>query len=590
MSVFKTVTHNVDFCVIGGGLSGMIAAISAARKGIKVALMGDRPVLGGNCSSEIRMWICGGAQRGDNNRETGIIEEITLESLNRNPTKNYTIWDTILYEKVRLEPNIKMILNCSCLDATMDGDKIQDITGWQLTTQTYQKVTAKIFADCSGDSILAPLTGAEFMIGREAKSDFNETIPPDHADKRTMGLSCLIQGKETNGPVEFVLPSWAEKFETCDLQPYRLPKEMVGQCRENFWYLELGGMQDTIGDTEEIRDKLLGIALGMWDYVKRNVPNMENWELDWMGFLPGKRESRRYVGEQVLTENDVLSQGKFDDIVAYGAWSMDDHHPGGFRSEEKPTIFHYAPSPYGIPYRVMYSKNIANLMFAGRNISTTHAALSSTRVMGTCSVIGQAVGTAASIAIRENELPRDVYKNNLDELRQTLMLDDCYLPFTSYKTSELTKKAKIVSNSTDAENLRNGKNRKIGDNDNGCFLDLGSSVQYDFDTEVDISKIRIVFDSDLNREKDRDIDGKLNREVISNYPINRAKAKTPSTITKAYTIKALIDGVYQNIYTQDNNYQRLAVIDCNVKTSSIKFVPTQTWGSEKAHIFCLDVF
>jgi len=172
MAVFKTITHNVDFCVIGGGISGMLAAISAARHGVQVALMGDRPVLGGNASSEVRMWVSGCATHGDNNRETGILEEILLESSYRNPTKNYSIWDSILYEKVKMEANITLILNCSCLDVTMEGSKIKDITGWQLTTQMYHKVNATIFADCSGDSILAPLTGAQFMIGREAKYSY----------------------------------------------------------------------------------------------------------------------------------------------------------------------------------------------------------------------------------------------------------------------------------------------------------------------------------------------------------------------------------------------------------------------------------
>ena len=155
--------HKVDLCVVGGGLAGMCAAIAAARHGAKVALMQDRPVLGGNASSEVRMWICGA--HGENNRETGIIEEIMLENRYRNPLRNFSIWDSILYEKVRFEPNITLLLNCSCTDATVDDDRIRSVTGWQLTTQTWHTVEADLFADCSGDSILAPLTGAEFRMG-----------------------------------------------------------------------------------------------------------------------------------------------------------------------------------------------------------------------------------------------------------------------------------------------------------------------------------------------------------------------------------------------------------------------------------------
>lgn len=588
MSVFKTITHNVDFCVIGGGIAGMLAAISAARHGVRVALMGDRPVLGGNASSEVRMWISGCAIHGDNNRETGILEEIMLESLHRNPTKNYSIWDSILYEKVKMEPNIKLILNCSCLDATMEGDKIKDITGWQLTTQMYQKVYARIFSDCSGDSILAPLTGAQCMIGREAKSQFNESIAPDFADKRTMGMTCLIQGRETTSPVKYTAPVWAEKYKKEDLLPYRLPS-MGGQKRDNFWYMELGGMGDSIADTEELRDELLGIAFGMWDYVKNNCPDMDNWDLDWVGFLPGKRESRRYIGDYILHENDVIAEGKFDDLVAYGGWSMDDHHPEGFRTKEKPTIYHKAPSPYGIPYRTMYSKNIANLMFAGRNISATHAAMSSTRVMATCGIIGQAVGTAVSIAIKENTTPRGVYDNHIQELKNLLMQDDCYLPFNSYEQSDISKTAMVKSSADNAENVRNGHNRKIAKTDNGCYIEKDGYVQYDFSEATDISKIRIVFDSDLNRKTNKDVDGVYNREMISNYPLNRAMAQTPATLTKAFSIFALIDDKFEKIYEENENYQRLIHIVCTVKTKSIKLIPHKTWGSEKCHIFCFDI-
>ena len=169
---FQTIEHDVDLCVVGGGLAGMCAAIAAARGGSEVALVHDRPVLGGNASSEIRMWICGA--QGDNDRETGIIEEIELASLYRNPDKLYPAWDAILYEKVRCEPNITLLLNCSVFDAATDGDRIASVTGWQGTAQRMHKIRAALFADCSGDSVLAPLTGAQYRVGREAAAEFGE--------------------------------------------------------------------------------------------------------------------------------------------------------------------------------------------------------------------------------------------------------------------------------------------------------------------------------------------------------------------------------------------------------------------------------
>ncbi|MBR5586368.1 MAG: FAD-dependent oxidoreductase, partial [Clostridia bacterium] len=254
-----------DLCVIGGGIAGMLAAISAAREGINVVLMHERPVLGGNASSEIRMWICGA--RGENNRETGILEEIALENLYRNPTKNYPIWDTVLFDFVKREKNITLLLNCTCMDAqTESGNfadgrdvKIKSVTGYQMTTQSFIEVSAKYFCDSSGDSILAPLTGANFRLGREAASEFDEITTTDVEDKMTMGMSCLVYGRETTKDVKYTPPTWAGKLTDKDFENREpdLYDEM-----ENFWYLELGGDRDTIGDTEILRDELVSIAAG----------------------------------------------------------------------------------------------------------------------------------------------------------------------------------------------------------------------------------------------------------------------------------------------------------------------------------------
>ena len=175
----RTVRHDVEFCVVGGGMAGLCAAVAAARLGVKTVLMHDRPVLGGNAYSEVRMWICGASAHGENLRETGIIEEIQLENLYRNNYPNYSVWDSILYEKAAFQENLTLLLNCSCCGAeTIDG-RILSVKGWQLTTETWHEVKADYFADCSGDSILAPLTGAEFRQGREASSEFNESIAPE---------------------------------------------------------------------------------------------------------------------------------------------------------------------------------------------------------------------------------------------------------------------------------------------------------------------------------------------------------------------------------------------------------------------------
>ena len=226
----KTINHRADFCVVGGGLAGMCAAIAAARHGAKTVLMHDRPVLGGNASSEVRMWVCGA--HGKNNRETGIIEEIQLENLYRNNYPNYSIWDSILYEKARFQPNLTQLLNCSCVDAAVRSARIASVKGWQTTAETWHTVEAGLFADCSGDSVLAPLSGAQFRIGREAASEFNEDIEPPVAARKTMGMSCLIQARETDRPQRFVAPAWANVYASDADLPNRYHLLQGGQ---NFW-------------------------------------------------------------------------------------------------------------------------------------------------------------------------------------------------------------------------------------------------------------------------------------------------------------------------------------------------------------------
>ncbi len=572
----RTKIHNVDFCVVGGGLAGLCSAISSARHGISVALIQDRPVLGGNASSEIRMWV--GGAHGKNNKETGILEEIMLENMYRNPGRNYSIWDSILYEKAKFEKNITLLLNCSCNDLQKEGSKIKSVKCWQLTTQTWHIINADLFADCSGDSILAPLSGAEFRIGRESASEFNEDIEPEEADNKTMGMSCLIQARETDKPQKFIPPKWAYKYLSDDDLPYRNHDVRTS----NFWWIELGGEQDTIYDTEEIRDELLKVAFGVWDHIKNHGDHgAENWTLDWVGFLPGKRESRRYVGDHIITQNDVRSEGRFDDIVAYGGWSMDDHHPGGMRWKGQPTIFHPAPSPFGIPYRSLYSRNVENLLFAGRNISATHAAMSSTRVMATCAIIGQAVGTSASIAIQNDLSPRGVYQQKIKELKQRLMDDDCYLPWNIREIPKLTKEAQLTASEGGPEPLRNGIDRPIGEVDNGWFGNTGSWIQYSFNIPQRVKELRFIFDSDLNR---------AGLNMPCNYPLNAEPLSVPKTMIRSFRVEFLNanDEVIE-VKEENNNYQRLVRIKTDIITNKIKFIPISTWGADKFHVFAWDI-
>lgn len=569
----REIVYNVDFCVVGGGLSGLCAAIAAARHGVKTLLMHDRPVLGGNASSEIRMYICGA--RGENLKETGILEELQLENLYRNPNINYSLWDSVLYGKAMTQENLTLLLNCSCLDAEMEGNVIKSIKGWQGTAETYHIVNAKLFADCSGDSILAPLTGADFRMGREAQSEYGEPLAHEEADDKTMGMSCIMQLRDTGKPQKFIPPTWANKYPNED---ELMNKNHTPAC--NFWWLELGGEEDTIHDTEKIRHELLKTALGIWDHMKNYGDHgVDNYVLEWLEFLPGKRESRRYLGDHILTECDIEAGGKFDDIIAYGGWPLDDHFPEGFKYKggKKTNRVNPTPAPYGIAYRCLYSRNIDNLFFAGRNISTTHLAMSSTRVMGTCSMVGQAVGTAASIAIRENVSPRGVYEKYIDELQQTLMGDDCYLPNLRKRIAPFLANAKITSSSNDASALINGIDRMVGEEENAWICREGDWAQLEFEGEVHLSKIRIVFDSDLK-------DPKWMSHI---YPLGENLRTLPKCLVKGYTLSYRQGGQWYDIVNEEENYQRNAVHKTDITADAIRLKVNASHGAEEFRVFSL---
>jgi len=569
---FEVVEHEADVCIVGGGMAGLCAAIAAARHGARVVLMQDRSVLGGNASSEIRMWICGA--RGGDNKETGLLEEIMLENYYRNPALKYALWDTILYEKAQFQDNLTLLLNCTCNDLTMDGHRIASVKGWQLTTQTWHVVKAKYFSDCSGDSVLR-ISGAEFRHGREAGDEFQEVYALEEPDRKTMGNSVLIQLREVDEHVPFVAPKWAHKYKDGDL-PHR-PLMPRGN---NFWWLEIGGTGDTIAGTEGQRDELLKIAFGVWDYIKNHPDGRgHKWELEWIGALPGKRENIRYVGDHILTQNDIEAEGRFDDMVAFGGWTMDDHPPEAFHYPGPPTTFHPAPSPYGIPYRVLYSRNIENMFFSGRNISATHMGLSSTRVMATCAVMGQAMGTAAALAVQHACSPREVL-THMRELQATLMDDDCYLPWHARPIPEISRQARLSASVGDPEPVRNGIDRSIKGVDNGWWGPLGASIEYHFDAPTQISRVRFTFDSNL----------KDNKRMPCSYPLKGNRVQVPEMMTRAFDVEILDDtGNWQCVQRVRDNYQRLVRRPLEAVTRGVRFVVRESWGMDQVHLFAFDV-
>lgn len=597
-------SRRADVCVVGGGLAGTCAAIAAARHGAKVVLMQDRPMLGGNASSEIRMWVSGAGSRVRNLQETGLMEEILLENMHRNPSRNFSVWDSILYEKVKAESNIELLLNCACCFADCEYPVIKSVTGFQLTTYTWQKVEADVFIDCSGDSILAELSDAEFMVGREAKETFGESFGVDVADKKTMGMSLMIQAHETDHKCEFIAPDWAYKFTTDEEMKFK-PHECLDKIGTNFYWIELGGEADSIHDTEEIRDELIKIAYGVWDHMKNQGEHgADNWELDFIGFLPGKRESRRYVGDYILTQNDVENGRQFPDEVAYGGWQIDNHLPGGFAmsgAKEGHLQKKRLTEPYGIPLRSLYSKNVENLMFAGRNISASHIAFATVRVMGTCGVMGQAVGTAAALMTKYGMTARELCAEKIGELQDVLMEDDCFLPGLKRKISPLCTPETLSAVWGDPSALLNGTERKIWGNDNGYWGMCDRAITYTFKEKTHISDFRLIVDSDLDREYTEgnpavlNISATLFRRIDYNY----TTFGFPKCMLKSFKIEALDErGEWQTVYETHNNYQRMIRKPLDIDTTAIRLIPLgtyfseamwNTYGSAQAHIFAFEV-
>lgn len=462
----RKVTIQNDLTVIGGGLSGICAAIAAARSGIKVSLINDRPVLGGNSSSEIRVWISsaqtGEAVKSSCNyfaRETGIIEEILIENRYKNPEGNPHIWDTILLDFIKKEKNIELFLNTYINKVEKKNNIIKNVKGFQLRTNKNYKFTSKLFLDSTGDGVIAYNSGAEYLLGREGKDKFNESLAPEEADNFTMGNTIFFYTKDVGKPVKFKPPEFA-------YSPEELPfledefhgvyiDERASGC--DYWWFEYGGLKDIILEDSEITDELQKIVWGIWDHIKNSGKyDADNLTLEWIGSLPGKRESRRFIGKYILNQNDIQKQCRFPDAVGHGGWPLDIHPPAGIYADTSPCS-QIPVGIYDIPFRTLYSKDIKNLFLAGRDHSASRIAFSSTRIMGTCSVMGQAVGIAASLAIKYECNPDQIYNNHIEELQQLLLKDDVYI--ISKRNEDLSDKAR--KSKITASSQRDCKNRRI---------------------------------------------------------------------------------------------------------------------------------
>jgi hypothetical protein len=442
-----------DLAIVGGGLAGTCCAITAARAGIRVALIQDRPVLGGNASSEVRMVVSGATASMSNNnrfaREGGVVDEFLLENAYRNPEGNPLISDAILLEMVSEEQDLRLLLNTAVFEMEKrDSRTIASVRGFCSQNQTVYEVHAPLFCDASGDGILGYLAGAAFRMGAESKEEFGEGLAPDAASGELLGHTIYFYSKDAGKPVRFIAPRFALEEITRIKRWQRINAADQG-CQ--YWWIEYGGRLDTVHDTEEIKWELWRIVYGIWNHIKNSgkFPEAENLTLEWVGAVPGKRESRRFEGDILLTQNDLVGRRRFPDTVSYGGWSLDLHPADGIYADGDACHQWHSKGVYSIPYRALYSRNICNLFLAGRLISATHAAFGSTRVMATCAHNAQAVGMAAAICCRYGLLPAEAASPPwIGLLQRELACAGQYIPgYRLDDPDDLAKQATVTASS-----------------------------------------------------------------------------------------------------------------------------------------------
>ncbi|MCG3150467.1 MAG: hypothetical protein PCFJNLEI_03953 [Verrucomicrobiae bacterium] len=596
----KTHKLDCDILVAGGGPAGVPCAIAAARQGAKVILCQDRPVLGGNASSEVRMHIVGANSMRPGEdlvleaRETGIIEEIRLENAVRNAQRSPSMMDLILYEKCRAESNLTLLLNTTVTGATVTDGTITTVEAVRFSTADRFQISGKVFVDCTGDGGLGVAAGAAFFRGREAREQFGESLAQPVADTKTLGSSLMFMARKHDRPMPFVAPAWARKFTEDDfkLRDHTQAGNEYG-LEYGYWWIEWGGHLDTIKDNEIIRDELLAILLGVWDHIKNGgAHGAENWALEWFGMLPGKRESRRFIGQHILTESDVMGSKPYADAIAYGGWPIDIHPPAGVdQKDEHPCVQTPVPQLYDIPLRCCVARDLKNLMFAGRNMSATHVAFASTRVMATCAVVGEGVGVSAAYAATTGLSPAALAGRPaaLREIRQRLLREDVYLIGVRPDESDnLARHARITASSEHrdgpATNVISGQNRCLQGprsvaperqqpgSHRWMSTSLPAWLELRWEQPVTIGDLEIIFDTGLHRH--------LTLTMSDEY-LQRMHwgAGQPETVKDF-----LVEADAQPVARVTGHWQRQWALRQKLTCRTLRITVLATWGLDHARV------
>ena len=444
-----------DLVVVGGGLAGTCAALSAARRGLSVALVQDRPVLGGNGSSEVRVWPEGHTHKEPYPHIGDIVTEI-LPPINKKTAENK--WfrtmngtaasnfdDQLKLDIVRAEPRIKLLTNHRAIKTLTSGNRITAVVAERTETGRRLLLKGTLFADCTGDAKLGFQSGADYEYeyspaAPQMGSSNLFNVMDASKEEEVLGCECkdksalMTQYEEGDYEQPFPRCPWALDLSDKPF-PGRLRENATGSVEDlekfaNGWYWESGFLKDQINDIELIRDHNFRAMYGAWDALKNVDGLYKNFRLGWAAFIAGKRESRRLMGDIILDGADFKKQKDWDDKAFPCSWHIDLHFPEekyqqGFEGNEfisdytRGKEYRYG-GLYWAPYRTLYSRNVENLFMAGRNISVTRTGLGPVRVMRTCGMMGETVGKAAAICVKENTSPRGVYRQHLEKLHDMM--------------------------------------------------------------------------------------------------------------------------------------------------------------------------
>jgi len=411
-----------DLAVVGGGIAGICAAIAAMRTGSRVILIQDRPVLGGCNSSEIPPPTGGFAHSEPYPNLGNVVTEIAPVLGGSRTFRDEKVYEDARKENVfGLQDNnqYKLVLNERVFAVEKDRsdpEKVNAVLARNTRTGVETRYKAKLFADCSGDAVIARKMGAETMYGREPRARFNESLAPENGDRQVMGLSVIWTSKKTSRPSSFPDIDWGIPFD----------EDNAYYIRGGDWEWETGQYRNQADEAEYIRDYGMMAIYANWSYLKNHSKRKSEWASDrlaWVSAIGGKRESYRVVGDHVLTQNDIENHVTYPDATGAMTWNIDIHFPdpeneAKFKEPFRSCAYHRGiVNPYPVPYRCLYAKDVKNLFLGGRIISASHVAFSCIRVMRTLGILGEVIGMAASLCTKENAQPRDIYEKHFEKLK-----------------------------------------------------------------------------------------------------------------------------------------------------------------------------